>query len=69
MRRKLPLAQISTMVLLAWCLSCGRSTAEVRLSGTRDSIVMQSNDATIPEILGALRSAFDLEVKLKGTTA
>jgi hypothetical protein len=30
---------------------------------------MQTDDATIPEILAALRSTFDLEVKLMGTTA
>jgi hypothetical protein len=69
MRRKLFLPQLATIVLLAWCLGCERSAAEVRLSGTSDRIAMQTNDATIPEILAALRSAFDLEVKLKGATA
>ena len=60
---------LTTIVLLAWCLSCGPSAAEVRLSGTPDHVVLQANDATIAEILAALRSAFDLEMKLKGTTA
>jgi hypothetical protein len=69
MRRKLFLPQLATIVLLAWCLGCERSAAEVRLSGTSDRIVMQTNGATILEILAALRSAFDLEVKLKGATA
>jgi hypothetical protein len=69
MRRKPFLPQLAAAVLLALCLSCERSAAEVRLSGTSDRIVMQTNGATIPEILAALRSAFDLEVKLKGATA
>jgi hypothetical protein len=62
-------SQLTTIVVLAWCLSCGPSAAEVRLSGTPDHVVLQANDATMPDILAALRSAFDLEVKLKGTTA
>jgi len=66
--KRFPL-QLTTIVLLAWCLSCGPSAAEVHLSGTPDRIVLQANDATMPDILAALRSAFDLEVKLKGTTA
>jgi hypothetical protein len=42
----------------------GGSAAEVRLSGTQDRVVLQMRDATMPEIFAALRSAFDLEVKL-----
>jgi len=60
---------LATIVLLAFGLSCARSMAQVRLSGTQDYVVMQANDATIPEILAALRWAFDLEVKLQGDTA
>ena len=67
--RRLFLPQLATAALLAWCLSCGDSAAEVRLSGTQDRLVLQTQDAKMPEILGALRSAFDLEVKLKGATA
>jgi hypothetical protein len=69
MRYKRFRLQLTAIVLPAWCLSCGPSAAEVRLSGTPDHVVLQANDATIAEILAALRSAFDLEVKLKGTTA
>ena len=69
MRRTSILPQLAAAAFLALCLSNGHSAAEVRLSGTQDRIVMQSNGATIPEILAALRSAFDLEVKLKGATA
>ena len=69
MRRRQILLQLAAAVCLALCLGSGRSAAEVRLSGTQDRIVMQTNGATIPEILAALRSAFDLEVKLKGATA
>ena len=43
--------KIATVLLVAWCLSCGRSEAQVRLSGTPDRIVLQTNDATIVEIL------------------
>lgn len=67
--RKLFLLRLATAALLAWCLSCGGGAAEVRLSGTQDRIVLQTQDATMPEIFAALRSAFDLEVKLKGATA
>jgi hypothetical protein len=69
MRRKLVLPQFATAMILAWCLSCGRSAAEVRLSGTQERFVLQTQDATMPEILAALRSAFDVEVKLNGATA
>ena len=70
MRRKPALLpKIATVLLVAWCLSCGRSEAEVRLSGTPDRIVLQTNDATIVEILAALRTSFDVEVKFSGATA
>jgi hypothetical protein len=63
------LPRLATAAFLAWCLSCGGGAAEVRLSGTEDRVVLQTRDATIEEILSALRSTFDLEVKLKGGTA
>ena len=63
--RRLFLPQLATAALLAWCLSCRDSAAEVRLSGTQDRLVLQTQDAKMPEILGASGSAFDLEVKLK----
>jgi hypothetical protein len=69
MRRKPSLPQLATAALLAWCLSCGSGAAEVRLSGTPDHVVLQTNDATMPEILDALRAVFDRDVKLKGATA
>ena len=70
MRRKPALLpKIATVLLVAWCLSCGRSEAEVRLSGTPDRIVLQTNDATIVEILAALRASLDVEVKFSGATA
>jgi len=55
-------------VFLACCLSCEHSAAEVHVSGSPDRVVLRANDATIADILAALRSAFDLEVTLKGTT-
>ena len=68
--RKLLLPRLATAALLAWCVSCGGSSAaEVRLSGTPDRMVLTTNDATIADILAALRSAFDVEVNLTGGTA
>jgi hypothetical protein len=69
MRHKSFLPQFVTAMALAWCLSCGRSAAEVHLSGTRELLVLQVHDATMPEILAAVQSAFDLEVTLNGATA
>lgn len=40
---------------------------EVRLSGMQDRLVLQANDATVPEVLAALRRAIGLEVMLRGT--
>jgi hypothetical protein len=69
MRRKIFIPQLATAALLVWCLSGGPSTAEVRLSGTPDRIVLRTIDATMPEILAALHSTFDLDVEFNGTTA
>jgi hypothetical protein len=69
MRRKSFLPRLATAALLAWCLSCEPSAAEVRLSGTLDRMVLRASDATMPEVLAAVRSAFDLEVMLNGATA
>ena len=63
------LPRLATAALLTWCVSCGGSAAEVRLSGTPDHVVLQTYDATIPEILSALRLTFNLDVKLNGATA
>jgi hypothetical protein len=67
--RKLFLLQLATAALLTWCLSCGGGAAEVRLSGTQDRVVLETHDATIVEILTAMRSTFNLDVKLKGASA
>jgi hypothetical protein len=69
MRHKSFLPQLATAALLAWCVSCAESAAEVRVSGTPDRIVLQASEATMPEILAALQSTFDLQVTLKGGTA
>jgi hypothetical protein len=66
--RRLFLSQVATMALVAWCMACGRSNAEVLLSGSQDRIVMQTSDATLAEVLAAFRSTFSLEVKLNGVT-
>jgi hypothetical protein len=69
MRRKPFLPQIAMSALLAWGLSGEHAAAEVRLSGTPDRVVLTTNDATIAEILAALRTTFDIAVTLKGATA
>jgi len=63
------LPRLATAALLAWCLSCGPSVAEVRVSGTPERVVLRANDATLMDIVAALRTAFDLELKLNGATA
>ena len=68
-KRKPFLPRLAMAALLTWCLSCGAGAAEVRLSGTQGRVVLETHDATIEEILTALRSTFDLEVKLEGATA
>jgi hypothetical protein len=68
-KRKPFLPRLAMAALLTWCLSCGDGAAEVRLSGTQGRVVLETHDATIEEILTALRSTFDLEVKLEGATA
>jgi hypothetical protein len=69
MGRKSLLPQLATAALLAWCLSCEHSAAEVHLSGRPDRFVLQAHDATMPEILDAVRSAFALDVTLNGASA
>jgi hypothetical protein len=69
MRRKPFIPRIAMTLLLGWYLGGERAEAEVRLSGTPDRVVLTTNDATIAEILYALRSAFHVEVKLQGATA
>jgi hypothetical protein len=66
--RKPFLSLLAAAALLTWCLSCGSSGAEVRLSGTQDHVVLQTHEASMEEILTALRSTFDLEVSLEGAT-
>jgi hypothetical protein len=67
--RKLFLPQLATAALLTWCLGTEGGAAEVRLSGTQDRVVLETHDATIEEILTAMRSTFNLDVKLKGASA
>jgi hypothetical protein len=68
MRRKSFLPWRATVLLTASCLSAGWAAAEVRISGTPDRVVLQTNDATMPDILAAIRSALNLEVNVRGST-
>lgn len=69
MRCKPFLLHIAMALLFAWCLSSESAEAAVRLSGTVERIILTTNDATIAEILAALRAAFYVEMTLKGATA
>jgi|HubBroStandDraft_6_1064221.scaffolds.fasta_scaffold44832_1 hypothetical protein len=66
--RRNPLApQFAVALFFSWCLTGGDSAAEVRISGMQDRVVLQANDASVPEIIAALRRAIGLEVTLRGT--
>jgi hypothetical protein len=67
--RKLFLPQVAAAALVVWCLSGVVSASEIHFSGTLDRVVLTTNDATISDILAALRSAFNVEVSLTGGTA
>lgn len=54
---------------LVLALTCRCSTAGTLVSGTRELMVLQANDATIPEIIDALRSAIHVEMDLKGASS
>jgi uncharacterized membrane protein YqgA involved in biofilm formation len=66
-QRKKFLSTLVTILTLL-CQGSGRGVAEVRLSGTQDRVVLETNNAPIDEIVAALRTAFGIEVTLAGTT-
>jgi hypothetical protein len=45
-----------------------RAVAEVRISGNSQHLVMQAQNASLPEILSSLMTALHFEVELKGST-
>ena len=67
MRHKTNLSTFMTILILL-CQQSGRGVAEVRLSGTQDRVVLETNSAPISEIVTAMRTAFGIEVALSGTT-
>jgi hypothetical protein len=60
-QRKKFLSTLVTILTLL-CQGSGRGVAEVRLSGTQDRAVLETNNAPIGEIVTALRTAFGIEV-------
>lgn len=74
MRRKpfrLPRASAAVLAwVLAWVLAlalgCQCRAAEVLVSGTYDRIVVRANDATLADILDALRSALHRDIEFRG---
>ena len=69
MQRNPLVPKFAAAIFFSWWLSGGDSAAEVRLSGMQDRLVLQANDATVPEFLAAVRTAFGLEVTFMGTIA
>jgi hypothetical protein len=46
-----------------------RAGAEVRLSGSLDSVALEATNATMPEIVAALQSTFRVKISLAGSTS
>ena len=69
MQRNPVALQYVAALFFSCCLSGGNSAAEVRLSGVQDRVIIQTNDATVDEVLSALHKAFGLELTLRGTIA
>lgn len=67
MRRK-DLLLLASASLAVVCVAPLRAGAEVRLSGSLDSVVLQANGATMPEIVAALQSTFHVRIELVGST-
>ena len=61
MQRKKFLSTLVTILTLL-CQGSGYGVADVRLSGTQDRVVLETNNAPIGEIVTALRTAFGIEV-------
>ena len=57
------------MTLILPCQGTWRSAAEVRLSGTENQAVLETNNALIGEIAAALQSTFGIKVTLTVTTS
>lgn len=67
MRRRRLLHPIALSLVLV-CFACARAGAEVQLSGTRDSVAMQTDNASMAEILSELSSTFKLRIELTGSS-
>jgi hypothetical protein len=50
------------MTLILLCQGTGRSAAEVRLSGTQNQAVLETNNALIGEIAAALQNTFGIKI-------
>ena len=57
------------LLLLLACGTAVSASAEVYVSGTADKIVLQAKNATIGEVLEAVRSTLKLRAELAGSTA
>lgn len=67
-----PQRRLLCPIVLSLLLACGTAvsaSAEVHVSGTADKIVLQAKNATIGEVLEAVRSTLKLRAELAGSTA
>jgi hypothetical protein len=68
MRRRRLLHPIALSLVLV-CFACARAGAEVQISGTRDRVAIQTDNASMAEILSELSSTFKLRIELTGSSA
>jgi hypothetical protein len=67
-----PQRRLLCPMALSLLLACGTAvsaSAEVHVSGTADKIVLQAKNATIGEVLEAVRSTLKLRAELAGSTS
>jgi hypothetical protein len=67
MRKRHVLHAVAIAFVFA-AIAVPRAGAEVHISGSSEKLVLQVQDASLPEILSNLRAALHLEVELKGST-
>jgi hypothetical protein len=67
MRKRHVLHAVTIAFVLA-SVADSRAVAEVRISGNSQNLVLQVQNASLPEILSSLRTEVHFEVELKGST-
>jgi hypothetical protein len=67
MRRRQLVPAAAALVLA--CIGAASAGAEVQLSGNPDKLMLRVKDASLPEIVSALRSALHVEIEITGSNA